>query len=95
MQKTRIRYCASILLVLMLILTPLRFLRAADAEANVEANNGNFTIYSIKNNTDKEMSGWTVTIKGVPVGTYTVRETAPNQEAQDDDNVSVSPAFRG
>ena len=62
MQKTRIRYCASILLVLMLILTPLRFLRAADAEANVEANNGNFTIYIIKNNTDTEISGWTVTI---------------------------------
>ena len=68
MQKTRIRYCASILLVLMLILTPLRFLRAADAEAKwaYDPNGGTLTISEIVNNTDNEISGWTITVKGFP-----------------------------
>ena len=68
MQKVRIRYAASILLVLMFVLTPLRFLRAADAEATYDANGGSVSIYTVKNNTNKEMIGWTITIKGVPEG---------------------------
>lgn len=70
MSKTSWKYIASVLLVLMFVCAPFGILRAApdDASADVSVNYQTVQINSITNKSDKKITSWTVTIKGIPPG---------------------------
>ncbi|MBQ4184890.1 MAG: hypothetical protein II657_00840, partial [Clostridiales bacterium] len=68
MEKTaRRRSLLSVLLVLVFLLAPLNMLRAADGvDAVVSVSYGSVTVEKITNSSGKPVTGWTITIKGVP-----------------------------
>ncbi len=63
------KFITSVLLVLMLIITPFGMLSASEGvETTVSANWGSVNVGSVTNNSDKKVVGWTITIKGIPAG---------------------------
>ena len=67
MERTRIKCITSLLLTFMLIFAPLGMLRAADGvDAVVSVSYGSVNIEKITNSSSKPVTGWTITIKGVP-----------------------------
>ena len=67
MRKTRLTYFISLLLTILMMVTPLCVIHADEGvDVSVQTDSGNVNITSIKNTTNKNVVGWTVTIRNVP-----------------------------